>query len=173
MREDFNMLSAAEKAAEGKLQYSKALLVAYRRLIQKNLPLKMTIELQATAAFTILKLSRRIFEVGEAHLQAIISRLESDWSDVLNATQQQAGEPSFPLSFYDSEREQIEADAEAAYAGIQGMEEIKRRLGPLLPDKGAMQAQYYAEMKRLLREVKEELLHDLALDDESTQIFYR
>ena len=49
--------------------------MAYRRLIQKNTPFKRAPEFQALAAFNMLGLSRRIFEIGEAHLQAIISRL--------------------------------------------------------------------------------------------------
>ncbi|KIW58864.1 hypothetical protein PV05_03357 [Exophiala xenobiotica] len=41
--ENFNKLSGADKAAELRLYYSKALLVAYRRLIQKNTPLQAMI----------------------------------------------------------------------------------------------------------------------------------
>jgi hypothetical protein len=167
--ENFNKLSGADKATELQLYYSKALLVAYRRLIQKNTPLKKTSEFQASTAFNILKLSRRVFEIGEAHLQAIISRLEPEWSDLIGV--QQAERPCFPLSFSESEFQQIESDAEAADAGIQAMDEIRRRLGDFWPEKGAVQAQHYDETKRLLRQVKEELLHQLALDDEGAKVF--
>ncbi|RMD42357.1 hypothetical protein DV735_g2766, partial [Chaetothyriales sp. CBS 134920] len=148
--EDFNKLSGVEKAAELKLFYSKALLVAYRRLIQKNMPLKRTSEFQESTAFNILKLSRRIFEIGEAHCQAIISRqLEAEWNDLTAVHRHKAQGPcSFPLSFTEPELQQIESDAEAADAGIQAMDEIRRRLGSLWPEKGAVQVQDYDETKR-------------------------
>lgn len=44
----------------------------------------------------------------------------------------QAEGARFPLSLSGSERQQIESDAEAADAGIQAMDEIRRRLGDLL-----------------------------------------
>ena len=52
-----------------------------------------------------------------------------------------------------------------AEAGIQMMGEIKRDLGDLRPEKGAVQSGHYDETKRLLRQLKEELLCELALDD--------
>ncbi len=52
--ENFNKLSGADKAAELRLYYSKALLVAYRRLIQKNTPLKEASEFQTSPAYNIL-----------------------------------------------------------------------------------------------------------------------
>lgn len=167
--ENFSTLSGAAKAAELQLYYSKALLVAYRRLIQKHAPLKRASDFQASPAFDVLKLSRRVFEIGEAHLQAIISQLEPEWSDLIAV--QQADSASFPLRFSDSELQQIESDAEAADAGIEAMDEIRRRLGDLWPEKGAVQAQHYDETKRLLRQVKEELLHELGLDEEDTKVF--
>ncbi|OAL28138.1 hypothetical protein AYO20_09557 [Fonsecaea nubica] len=166
---NFDDLSAAEKDAALELSYSQALLVAYRRLIQKKTPLKLASEFQTSTAYDILKLSRRIFEVGEAHVLAILTTLESEWGDL--PAVRQAGGPRFPLSFSESELEQIDEDVEAADAGIYAMDGIRRRLGRLWPDKGAVQAQQYDETKRLLREVKEELLHSLKLDDKDARVF--
>ncbi|ETI22240.1 hypothetical protein G647_06313 [Cladophialophora carrionii CBS 160.54] len=166
---NYKELSGADKAAETKLYYSKSLLVAYRRLIQKNPSLKWTSEFQASTAFAILKLSRHLFDVGEAHVQALMSGLRLEWSDLTAV--QQAGEPGFPLSLSESNLQRIESDAEAADAGIQAMDEIRRRLGRYWPEKGAVQAQHYDETKRLLKQVKEELLHELALDPEGMKVF--
>ncbi|OCT51802.1 hypothetical protein CLCR_08390 [Cladophialophora carrionii] len=165
----YKELIEADKAAEIKLYYSKSLLVAYRRLIQKNPSLKRTSEFQASTAFAILKLSRRIFEVGKAHVQALMSGLRLEWSDLTAV--QQAGEPGFPLSLSVSELQRIESDAEAADAGIQAMDEIRRRLGRYWPEKGAVQAQHYDETKRLLKQIKEELLHEFAVDPEGMKVF--
>ncbi|RMZ84416.1 hypothetical protein DV738_g463, partial [Chaetothyriales sp. CBS 135597] len=147
---DFNKLSGVEKAAELKLFYSKALLVAYRRLIQKNIPLRKASEFQESAAFNILKLSRRIFEIGEAHLQAIISRdLEPEWSD-LTAVQQAQG-LRFPLSFTEFELQQIESDAEAADAGIEAMGQFAMSSREFLADveSGAVPVDSHEQLLRV------------------------
>ncbi|EXJ58789.1 hypothetical protein A1O7_06219 [Cladophialophora yegresii CBS 114405] len=159
--QNYKELFGTEKAAEIQLYYSKSLLVAYRRLTQRNPSFKKTSEFQASTAFDILKLSRRIFEVGEAHVQAL-----SDPAAV-----QQAGEPASPPSFSESDLQRIESDAEAADAGIQATDEIRRRLGEYWPEKGAVQAQHYDETKRLLKQIKEELVHELALDPEGRTVF--
>lgn len=51
------------------------------------------------------------------------------------------------------------------------MSEIKRRLGDLWPEKGAVQFEHYYGTKSLLKQLKEELLHELALDDMEAKVF--
>jgi len=143
--------------------------VAYRRLIQKSVPLKNATEFQASTAFDIIKVSRRVFEVGEAHLQALIASLGEAWGGFAAASG--AGDNKFRLRFSETELEQIESDAEAADAGIQAMSEIKRRLGRFWPEKGAVPIRYYDETKNLLRQLKEELLCELALDETDRKVF--
>lgn len=162
--ETFSTLSEPDKAAELDLYYRKALLIAYRRLIRKNRALKRVSEFQASTAFSILKLSRRVFEVGEAHLQALVHQFAAEYD--------QSRHSDFPqLSMSESELRQIESDAEAADAGIEAMSEIRRRLGGLWPEKGAVQAQQYDETKRLLSQLKAELVLELGLDAQDRKLF--
>lgn len=165
-------LSEEEQAEQVKLQFSKARVVAYRRLVKRKSPeIHDALEYQTTIEYTILHISRRIFTVGEAHLRALLANLKEDWAS-LPAIRASSSRPiAFPLDYSSSEVEQMELDAEAADIGIQLMNDLRESLGPKWPDHGAVGHEDYEETKSLLSKEKQRLMQKLELDEQEKREF--
>lgn len=99
---DTSGLSKSAKAAAIKEFSDKSLFVISRRLARdKNPTLFHTIDFQTSDPYNVLFLARRIFEIGEAHLNAILVQLGDSWSELPSVTNSR-NEIPFPLEFSES-----------------------------------------------------------------------
>ena len=151
MPAEIKLLEGEEKTAAIKQYIDKAIMVAWRSLVRdKNQVQYRAIKFQQSASGNLLHLSRRIFELGEAHFCALLLDLRDERAA--------EGSAQFPLTFSDAQVADIEKDVERAELGVLTMKEIERRLGYLWPEKGVVEHEKYNEAKSALRTVKAELI---------------
>ncbi|OAT11688.1 hypothetical protein BDBG_17551 [Blastomyces gilchristii SLH14081] len=156
MPESIKSLQGEEKTAALNEFLNKALMIAWRSLVRSKNPeqYRMT-RLQQSPSANLLHLSRRIFELGEAHFCALLLDLQHEWRE---NSQSNSNARRFPLTFTEPETNEIEADMRRADLGIKLMKDIERDLGNLCPEKGVMEHENYEQVKALLKERKEELI---------------
>ncbi|PGH01257.1 hypothetical protein AJ80_09041 [Polytolypa hystricis UAMH7299] len=131
-------------------------MIAWRSLVRDKNPAQYrAIKFQQSASGNLLHVSRRIFEVGEAHFCALLLDLRDEWED--------AGIPRFPLKFSDAQVTAIEADVEHAELGVRILKTVEQRLGVLWPEKGIMEHENYDDAKLALRRVKADLIAEYAV----------
>lgn len=156
MPESIKSLQGEEKAAALNEFLDKALMIAWRSLVRsKNPEQYRMIRFQQSPSANLLHLSRRIFELGEAHFCALLLDLQDEWRE---NSQSNSSARRFPLTFSEPETIEIEADMRRADLGIKLMKDIERDLGNLWPEKGVVEHENYEQVKALLKERKEELI---------------
>ncbi|KAK2803682.1 hypothetical protein FQN50_006900 [Emmonsiellopsis sp. PD_5] len=156
MPESIKLLQGEEKAVALKEFLDKAVMIAWRSLVQsKNPEQYRMIKFQQSPSGNLLHLSRRIFELGEAHFCALLLDLRDEWSENPEAS---SSSVRFPLKFSEPETIEIEADMRRADLGINLMRDLERDLGDLWPEKGVVEHENYEDVKTLLKQRKEDLI---------------
>ncbi|PGH29552.1 hypothetical protein GX50_07694 [[Emmonsia] crescens] len=151
---EIKSLNGEEKAIALKQYIDKAVMIAWRSLIRdKNPAQHRAIEFQRSASGNLLHLSRRIFELGEAHFRALLLDLRDE-----RANAGPTSAPRFPFQFSDADVAAMEADVERAELGVRLIKSMEQRLGHLWPDKGIVEHENYDEAKSALRDVKAEFI---------------
>ncbi|WEW61565.1 hypothetical protein PRK78_007056 [Emydomyces testavorans] len=164
--EDTEGLSEMGKAEAIRKYYEKALFIASRKIALKKTPAAYdAIEYQKTESFDLLVLARRLLEFGEAHFHALTVSLRDVWHD-LPANNGLKPPRRFPIVFDDQRLAEIEEDGEKAMCGMQIMNDFKARLGPLWPDKDAVEHGQYKAAKAALRALKEEVVEEFGKTEE-------
>lgn len=164
-------LTSEARARAISLYTSISVLIAFRRLVKSRTPhIYNVMKFQTTEPSHLLDLSKRLFEIGEAHVHFLLAGLKAKWTDI-PAVQAAASSPRFPLSFSENQLTEIETDVEAATHGIELMEKFRRRLGELWPDKGVVRHEHYEETKARLRQLKDEALHEYARTEQDKALF--
>ncbi|KKZ60355.1 hypothetical protein EMCG_04913 [[Emmonsia] crescens] len=150
-------LEGEEKVRALKEFMDKGVMISWRTLFKNRMPGQYpSIKFQQSARGNILHLSRRIFELGEAHFHALLLDLQDEYDSARVSNTDIA---PFPLKFSKSEIAAIEADMRRADLGIKIMNTmIKQRLGDLWPEKGIIEEEKYEEVKALLRGVKADFI---------------
>ncbi|KAL9622572.1 MAG: hypothetical protein Q9160_003069 [Pyrenula sp. 1 TL-2023] len=167
-------LSQEEQAEQVKMQFNRALVVAYRRLVKgKSSEIHSAVEHQSTSEYTMLHISRRIFSIGEAHLRALLVDLKEDWATLPAVRAFKGQPPAYPLEYSSAEVEEIELDAEAADIGIQIMNDLRDFLADKWPDQAAVRHEDYGETRSLLRNEKQMLIRKLELNEQEKREFER
>ncbi|KAL1971012.1 hypothetical protein VTN77DRAFT_2846 [Rasamsonia byssochlamydoides] len=163
MPQNIDSLHGEEKTAAISHYLNKSVMGAWRRLVQgKNPSQYRAIRFQRPTSGHLLHLSRRIFELGEAHFCALLLDLQDEWQN-RHLTE------SDPFS--ERQVAEIEADTKRADLGIEIMKTIEQRLGNLWPEKGVVEHERYEEVKAL-QGVKAELVAQYCVHpDEDTPIF--
>lgn len=171
--EDYDILSEDEKPKAMKLYMDLSMLVAWRRLVKKkNITQYNATNFQKSTAWHILHMSGRVFQFGEAHLNALILAIRDEWLD-LPAITSVKDAPSFPIEFTESQIRQIGEDMAKADAGIQIMTTLAKKLGDLWPDKGIATNCHFEEAMAALQEAKKELVSQFAGSDKERAQFER
>ncbi|KAK2799194.1 hypothetical protein FQN51_007023 [Onygenales sp. PD_10] len=146
-----------EKAAALAEFLDKAVMIAWRSLVQsKNAEQYRMLSFQQSAAGNLLHLSRRIYELGEAHFRTLLLDLQDEWGE--NNPQSGQFHPFPIINFSQLEIVEIETDMRRADLGIQLMKDIQRDLGKLWPEKGLVGDEDYDRVKTLLGRRKGELI---------------
>ena len=155
-------LSSEERSAAVREYAIQNVFIGWRKLMHaKNPDLYRVVEFRKTAAYGLLFLAHRIFEYGETHFQSLLVDLKDSWSDLPTVT----NNSSFPFDFSEGEIQRIKLNGDSAVAGTELVAELKARLGDLWPDKGFIEHERYDECKAALRDVKNEILEQLAEND--------
>lgn len=156
MPESIKSLQGKEKTAAVNEFLDKAVMIAWRSLVQsKNPEQYRMIKFQQSPSGSLLHLSRRIFELGEAHFCTLLLDLQDEWSE---NSRSNSSALRFPLKFSEPETIEIGADMRRADLGIKLMKDIERDLGDLWPEKGVVEHENYEKVKALLKERKEGLI---------------
>ncbi|PGH15948.1 hypothetical protein AJ79_02115 [Helicocarpus griseus UAMH5409] len=113
--DNFDSLQGEEKTLTLNRFMDKSVMVACRRLVQgKNPQQYNAIRFQSSIPGHILSLSRRIFELGEAHLGALLLDLRDEWHN--HFPDKHA--PPFPTNFSEKQVADLEADTKRADLSI-------------------------------------------------------
>lgn len=164
--ENIEGLSETEKTEAISQYYKKALFVASRKIALKKTPAAYeAIKYRRTEGFDLLVLARRLLEFGEAHFHALTIGLRDAWPE-LPANNSSNPRRPFPIIFDDRRLAEIEKDGEKAVRGMQIMSDFKARLGPLWPDKNAVEHGKYKAAKVALRALKEEVVQEFGKTEE-------
>ncbi|KAK2733427.1 hypothetical protein FQN57_002123 [Myotisia sp. PD_48] len=144
--QDLEGLSDVERSEAIRQCFEKALFVASRRISLKKTPAAYeAIKYQRTDAFNLLVVAR-----------------------CMARSTGKKGSKSprpFPITFDNKRLAQIEEDSEKVTRGMQIMNDSKARLGPLWPDKDAVEHGQYELAKAALRALKEEVVQDIGKTD--------
>lgn len=135
----------------------------------KNPDLYRVVEFRQTPAYGLMFLAHRMFEYGEAHFQSLLVDLKHTWTDLPAV----AKEAPFPFEFSEADLEHIKQNGDDAVAGTELVEEVKRSIGDLWPDKGFIEHERYNDCKVALEEVKSQILEQLAETDEERAEYLR
>jgi hypothetical protein len=157
---DTTGLPEEEKAAAVAAYIDRALMIAWRRLLQSKNPAQYrTIKFQDTTAGHILQVARRAYEVGEAHLAALILDFRDAWHPA-------DGGVDFPVQLSQEEEARIKRAAEDADQGAGLVVQAKAQLGSQWPEKGLVDHEAYEETKALLTYVRDEMAEQCFGEDE-------
>ncbi|KAI9703932.1 MAG: hypothetical protein M1820_005714 [Bogoriella megaspora] len=163
-------LSPEERTAAVREYATQNVFIGWRKLMHAKSPdLYRVIEFRKTAAYGLLFLAHRMFEYGEAHFQSLLVDLRDSWNDLPAVT----SNTPFPFYFSEADIERIKLDSDGAIAGTELVAEVKERLGDLWPDKGFIEHEQYDDCKVALNEVKNEILGQLAENDEERAYYER
>lgn len=156
-------LSPEERSAAMREYTVQNMFIGWRKLMHaKNPNLYRVVEFQKTAAYGLIFLAHRMFEYGEAHFQSLLVDLKDTWVDLPAVS----SDIPFPFKFSEEDFERIKLDSDGAVAGTELVAEVKESMGDLWPDKGFIEHERYDECKAALREVKNQILEQLAETDE-------
>ncbi|KAL1798887.1 hypothetical protein ACET3X_002924 [Alternaria dauci] len=167
---DLSGLSPEEKSAALRDYAHLNIFIAWRKLMQaKNPDLFEVTEFRKTASYGLLFLAHRMFEYGEAHFQSLLVDLKDTWPTVTAVT----GQTPFPFDFSDAEIERIKFKSDCAVAGTELVAQVKETMGELWPDKGFIDHERYDACRAALKEMKEQLIEQLAENEEERAEYER
>ncbi|KAF1916462.1 phosphotransferase enzyme family protein [Ampelomyces quisqualis] len=158
-----SVLSPEERSAVVREYAVQNVFIGWRKLMHaKNPGLYQVVEFRKSAAYGLIFLAHRMFEYGEAHFQSLVVDLKDTWADLPGVT----SHTPFPFSFSEADIERIKSDSDGAVAGTELVAAVKERLGGLWPDKGFIEHERYIDCRAALREVRDQILEQLADSDE-------
>jgi len=163
-------LSPEERSAAVREYTDQNVFIGWRKLMHaKNPELYQVVEFRKTPAYGLIFLAHRMFEYGEAHFRSLLVDLKDTWKDLPAVN----NDIKYPFNFTDKDIERIKSDSEGAVAGTELVTAVKERLGDLWPDKGFIEHERYDECRAALREMKEQILEQLAETDEERATYER
>ncbi|RAK96065.1 phosphotransferase enzyme family protein [Aspergillus ibericus CBS 121593] len=158
---NFDELDPDEQRRAHGLYLNMSLATLYRKLTStKNGTLFRAMEFGQTPSFDMMLFAQNLLIDGEALYRARILDIEQEWSSLPGV--QASGTQPFPLEFSAEDVNSIGEDADGAIEGMELMQSVKESLGELWPEKGIVRPERYDEAKRLLKEIKTELIARLA-----------
>lgn len=170
--EDSEFFSEAEEAAATSLWYDKCLVIAFRIWVREtDKAVYGALTFSKTEAHAPLTLGRRLFEHEGALFLGSVANLQHQWDEI--ASIKDLGNPPFPIRFSDDKIREIEENAGAAKGAMEGMNKIKKALGDLFPEKGAVGHHRYDAAKEVLKRVKEQTFGHFVRTDNQRQAWER
>lgn len=167
---DLSGLSPEERAAALHSYSTTNVFIGWRMLMQKKNPdLYRAVEFRNTPALGLIFLAHRMFEYGEAIFLTILVDLQHSWAELPAV---QPGTP-FPFKFSEADVERIKSDGEGAVAGTEVISTAREEMGDLWPDKGLIEHERYDECRAALKEIKKQLLDQLAKSEEEREAYER
>lgn len=156
-------LSPDERSAAMHEYTVQNMFIGWRKLMHaKNPNLYRVVEFRKTAAYGLIFLAHRMFEYGEAHFLSLLIDLKDTWADLPAVS----SDTPFPFDFSEEDFQRIKLDSDGAIAGTELVAEVKEKIGDLWPDKGFIEHERYDESKASLREVRDQIVEQLAETDE-------
>ncbi|KAM5471153.1 hypothetical protein MauCBS54593_003492 [Microsporum audouinii] len=169
--DNFQLLQGDEKKTVHKDYMDKSTVVAWRLLLKhKNSDYYNAVLFKHTAIGLSLDLSRQIFTIGESSLLTIFSQMGEDWQEY-GPKGPDTNPVPFPLNFSPADIAEIDDDEEATSRSTRIATQIKEHLGPLYPYKGVIEHENYEEVKKILEEIKEEVIEHLYTAADDIRIF--
>ncbi|OAL71125.1 hypothetical protein A7D00_4788 [Trichophyton violaceum] len=163
-------LSPEERAAALHEYSYHNIFIGWRKLMQaKNPELYAAVEFRKTAPYGFIFLAHRMFEYGEAHFESLLADLKDTWPDLPAVP---SNKP-FPFDFSKEEYERIKFSSDNVVAATDLVTEVKEQLGDLWPDKGFIEHDRFDECKFALKEVRLQILEQLAQSEEERAEFDR
>ncbi|PYH87573.1 hypothetical protein BO71DRAFT_436590 [Aspergillus ellipticus CBS 707.79] len=164
----FDQLDSVEQDNAQRLYLHMSLAALYKTLTSKTNPqLFRAMEFRETTSFEMRLLVQNLLIDGEALYRLRIRELETEWSSLPGV--QAAGNPPFPPQFSAKDAREIEDDACGAIRAMQLMEGLKEAMGELWPEKGIVRPKQFDEANKCLRQVKLDLIADLAEFEEDVR----
>jgi hypothetical protein len=155
---DFAQLDANEKRNAQNLFLQHSLCALYRTVVYRDCPkISECFVFQESMAFTLLLLARNILVDGEATYMAQVCELEDIWK-TLPGTQG----IEFPLSFKETEIQDIAMDLESARLGMVVMQRMRNSLGDLFPENGCVESSRHEEAVDALSRTRDRVLAGVA-----------
>ncbi|OQE32187.1 hypothetical protein PENSTE_c001G00231 [Penicillium steckii] len=168
--ENFNQMPAEEKQKAENIYYDQALVALYRTLVSIQIPvLYKAIEYRETTPFAIIRSSGLISKGCEAFYQTIVKDAKDTWSSIPGV--QAAGNPEFPIHFFEDEICSIDKDMIETLLAISVMQNVKDVLGDRLMDHFEVWNQNYDEVKNLLAKCKTELMDGLGCAEDERRVW--
>jgi hypothetical protein len=158
LREDLDKLEPSERAHANTLYLQQSLCSLYNTLTHHQNPrLYAALQFQQTQKYLLLLLPRNLLIDGEVSYLAQIAELESTWDEF-------SGEEgsTYPYTFSEKEREELEADVEGVVRGMEAMRSIRESLGELFPEQGIVKSDDYEEALDALSQMKEQVISAFA-----------
>ncbi|PWY93924.1 phosphotransferase enzyme family protein [Aspergillus sclerotioniger CBS 115572] len=157
---NYDQLDPTEQRKAQTLYLNVSLATLYRKLTSMTKKrLFKAMEFGQTSSFDMMLFAQNLLIDGEALYRARMLDIEQKWSSLPGV---QGSGKEFSLKLSAEEVSTIEKDANGATEGMELMQSVKETLGELWPEKGIVQPDRYDEAKRLLKEVKTELIAQLA-----------
>ncbi len=164
-------LSADKKAAAIAQYLDRALMIAWRRLVRGKSPVQYrALKFQDSVQGNILHVARRSYEVGEAHLAALVLDLRDTWQQQQQQPESRLG---FPVAISVEEEERIKRDVDGAEQGVSLLTQAREQMGEQWPEKGLVEHEAYEETKEMLGYVRDEIAQQCFDDEAERKEFLR
>ncbi|KAH7397042.1 kinase-like domain-containing protein [Phaeosphaeria sp. MPI-PUGE-AT-0046c] len=161
LREDLDELEPSEREKANTLYLQQSLCSLYNTLIHRQNPrLYASLQFQRTQKYLLLVLARNILIDGEASYLAQVAELESTWDEFSGKDGS-----SYPFTFSEKERQELETDVEGVARGMNAMRSIKESLGELFPEQGIVKPEEYEEALDALSQIKTQVIDEFATNE--------
>ncbi|OAL75302.1 hypothetical protein A7D00_0901 [Trichophyton violaceum] len=169
--DDFQSMQEDEKKKVHKNYMDKSAVVAWRLLLKhKNPAYYRAVLFKHTPIGLTLELSRQVFTIGESSLRTIYAEMGEDWQEYAPKGSDMNPVPC-PFNFSQAEITEIDEDEEATASSTRIATQIQEHLGPLYPHKGVIEHENYEEVKKILGEIKQEVIEHLFESTDDIQTF--
>ncbi|KAF2732731.1 phosphotransferase enzyme family protein [Polyplosphaeria fusca] len=166
---DVEKLEASAKQHAETLYLQQSLCSLYNTLTHRRNPrLYAALGFQQTTSFLLLLLPRDLLIDGEVSYLLQVAELEATWNSL-----PEAKGSTYPFSFSPKEVEEIEAEVEGMFRGMEAMRLIGENMGELFPEQGIVTPDQYEETLGALAQMKEQVIEKFASTEEERKIWQR
>lgn len=156
----------AKKHAET-LYLQQSLCSLYNTLNHHQNPrLYAAFEFQQTTSYLLLLLARNLLIDGEASYLLQVAELEAKWDTLPGAKGS-----TYPFSFSQKDREELEAEVEGVVRGMEAMRAIRESLGELFPEQGIVRPELYEEALDALAQMKDQVIETFATTEHEREVW--
>lgn len=165
--DNFEELPEMERMQTQDLFIRQALVVLYNTWVNlRSKEMWQAMEFQQTLEYGIMTVVRIIAWEGEATLLAMILMFLKEHPEILDTDPQAENPAKERLRALMRDRDIIKKDAADAEVAMHVMKEIREAMGDLFPVYGQVPHDKYEESKKMLREIKEQVIEQFARSEQ-------